>query len=210
MFSIGFDALRPMLLDDRKHAAFSHPDWVFEIKHDGYRMLAEFGAGTVRMKTRGGHDCTSWFPEVATSLAKYKGGPHVVDGEVCVLDDIGRSDFNRLQDRARRRCYYPECDPVVYCMFDTLVHRGDNMMREPLFARKARLKQLFTPKPRYSLLVVDAIPEAGLELYAMALELKLEGLCAKHMQSPYLPGERTHLWRKLKRPGAIPVERFKG
>jgi bifunctional non-homologous end joining protein LigD len=54
-------------------------------------------------------------------------GP-VVDGEVCVMDEIGRSNFDRLQARAVRRCYYPECDPVTYAMFDLLVDRGKNIM----------------------------------------------------------------------------------
>jgi bifunctional non-homologous end joining protein LigD len=51
-----------------------------------------------------------------------------VDGEVCVMDEIGRSNFDRLQARAVRRCYYPECDPVTYAMFDLLVDRGKNIM----------------------------------------------------------------------------------
>ena len=75
-------------------------------------MLAEFGAGRVDMRTRGGHDCAAWFPEVAEALARYKGGPFIVDAEVCVMDKIGRIDFRWMQDRAVRRCYYPDCDPV--------------------------------------------------------------------------------------------------
>lgn len=90
---------------------FNGPAWAFELKNDGYRMLAEFGQGRVDMRTRGGHDCAAWFPDVAEALARFKGGPYIVDGEVCVMDDFGRSDFDRLQDRARRRCYYPDCDP---------------------------------------------------------------------------------------------------
>lgn len=204
-----FDAIHPMLLDTRKHAPFSHPDWVFELKYDGYRMLAEFGSGVVRMKTRQGLDCAAWFPEVARALSTFHGGPYVVDGEVCVLDELGRSDFDRLQGRARRKCYYPDCDPVVYCVFD-LLHAGQaSLMDVPVALRKALLSALFIPKPRHSLLVVESVPEVGLELYAAAVQLELEGLVAKRCDSLYVTSERSELWRKLKRPGAIPAERFR-
>jgi bifunctional non-homologous end joining protein LigD len=201
--------LKPMLLDTRKYAPFNDAAWVFELKNDGWRMLAEFGAGRVDMRTRGGHDCAAWFPEIAEALSRYEGGPFIVDGEVCVMDDIGRSDFDRLQARAGRRCYYPECDPVVYAMFDLLVDGGQKIMGRPLIERKARLKKLFTPKPRKTLLVMDAIPVNCIELFAMAVELKLEGLVAKRADSIYRPGERTRDWRKIKRPGAVPPERFR-
>jgi bifunctional non-homologous end joining protein LigD len=203
------DRLRPMLLDTRRHRPFSSADWVFEIKNDGWRMLAEFGEGRVAMLTRGGHNCASWFPEIADALATYTGGPYIVDGEVCVMDDLGRSDFDRLQERAVRRCYYPDCDPVTFAMFDLLVHHGENIMGLPLGDRKARLRKLFTPKPKKTLLVMEAIPHFGIELFAMAVELKLEGLVAKKADSIYLPGVRTIAWRKIKRSGAVPPERFK-
>lgn len=94
---------KPMLLDNRKQLPFNDPAWVFELKNDGYRMLAEFGAEEVHLRTRGGNDCGGWFPEVAQALARFKGGPYIVDGEVCVMDDIGRSDFDRLERKARLR-----------------------------------------------------------------------------------------------------------
>jgi bifunctional non-homologous end joining protein LigD len=203
------DRLTPMLLDSRRHLPFDSPDWVFEIKNDGYRVLAEFGSGQVALRTRGKQDCSTWFPEVVHALGAYQGGPYVVDGEVCVMDEIGRSDFDRLQDRARRRCYYPDCDPVVYAIFDLLVDRGENIMGLPLVHRKERLGKLFKPKPKQTLLVMDAIPEYGIELYAMAVALKLEGLVAKRKESIYVPGERTGAWRKIKRPGAVPPERLR-
>jgi bifunctional non-homologous end joining protein LigD len=195
-----------MLADNRKYLPFSDPDWLFEIKYDGYRMLAEFGSGTVRLKTRGGTDCTSWFPEIVRALGDYQGGPYITDGEVCVLDELGRSDFNRLQDRALRRGSAGE--PVIYCMFD-LVHAGASLTGVPLTLRKALLATLFTPKPTHDLLVVESVPDAGRELFAAAARLKLEGLVAKQCDSEYLPGQRSSMWRKIKRPGAVPAERFR-
>jgi bifunctional non-homologous end joining protein LigD len=131
-----------------------------------------------------------------------------VDGEVCVLDDIGRSDFDRLQGRARRRAWVRGCDPVVLAMFDMLVDDGVDVMQEPLLARKARLTRRFTPKPAKTLLVVDAIPERGIELFTLVNDLRLEGLLAKRADSIYTPGERSTAWRKIKRSGAVPPERF--
>jgi bifunctional non-homologous end joining protein LigD len=198
-----------MLIENRKWKPFSDPAWLFEIKYDGYRMLAEFGAGQVKLRTRGGHDCTAWFPEVVRALGRKKGGPYVVDGEVCVLDEMGRSDFHRLKARASKRCYYPECDPVIFCMFDLLVDAGENITALQISERKRRLRRVFNSRPKYTLLVVEAIPEAGEELYALAAQLSLEGLVAKRCDSPYEPGERTSHWRKIRRPGAVEPERFK-
>lgn len=201
-------ALAPMLADNRKWPVFSHPDWLFEVKHDGYRMLAEFGAGAVHLRTRQGIDCTKWFPEVVLALSEYDGGPFVVDGEVCVLDDQGRSDFNRLQDRARKRRWFEGAELVTYCVFD-LLHAGSTSLLEmPLGLRKSLLNALFTPAPGHSLRVVEGMPERGKELYAAAVKLELEGLMAKRCDSEYVPGQRCALWKKLKRPGAVPAERF--
>lgn len=197
-----------MLLDERRYAPFSDPNWLYEIKYDGYRMLAQFGVGPVYLRTRQGQDCTRWFPEVVGELSKYGGGPYIIDGEVTVLDEEGRSDFDRLQDRARRRKYYEGADPVIYCVFDLLV-AGKSLMDLPLELRKSLLASLFTPAPTHSVLVVEAIPQRGLDLYSLAEKLKLEGLTAKLADSLYLPGVRSDAWRKLKRPGAIPPERFR-
>lgn len=128
-----------------------------------------------------------------------------MDGEMCVLDDRGRSDFHRFQERAARRSWYRGCDPVVLCIFDLLVEAGRSLMRLPLEERKARLERLFTK----TLLVVGAIPETGEELFRLAVDLDLEGLVAKRHGSIHVPGARTEDWRKLRRAGAVPPERFR-
>lgn len=133
--------LRPMLLDDRKYQPFSGADWLFELKYDGYRVLAQFGDGAVEMRTRNG------LPGGCDALRDHKGGPHIVDGEVCVLDDLGRSDFDRLQARAVRRRWYAGADPVLYCVFDLLADGGVVIMDRPLTERRERLVKLFTPPP---------------------------------------------------------------
>lgn len=191
--------LSPMLLHE-KRKPFSSADYLFELKFDGYRLLGEANEGSVVLKTRRGNDATAWFPEVAQGLALLPGGRHVIDAEVCVLDEIGRSDFERIQNRARRRCWFKGCDPVTLCAFDLLVHNGRDVMGLPLMERKARLAKLLTPRPP-SVLYVGDIPHEGEALFQQAAALKLEGVIGKRKDSIYLPGERAQHWIKIKRPG---------
>ncbi|MDM0118112.1 hypothetical protein QTI66_39275 [Variovorax sp. J22R133] len=197
----------PMLLDERP-LNLDEPGWIYEIKFDGYRVTAMFGDGRCTLRTRKGADAAQWFPEVAERLAKVPGGPHVTDGEVCFLDDVGRSDFDKLQERARRRRWVPEL-PVVYCVFDLLVDDGDVIIGEPLHSRKARLVGCIHPTPP-NVLLVGHFDEGGRRLFDEAVhQLKLEGLVAKRSGSGYRPGVRSADWVKVKRNGAIPPERFK-
>jgi bifunctional non-homologous end joining protein LigD len=201
--------LAPMNLTERK-TPFSSPDWIFELKFDGYRVLAEVDAGQAVLKTRNGAYATKWFPEVVAGLQQVKAqhGRIVIDGEACVLDDIGRSDFNRLQDRARRRRWYDGADPVTYCAFDLLVFKGEDIRSWPVERRKAQLAEILEAKPQ-SVLYVQHIEEQGEALYQQLLAAQLEGIVAKRLGSVYLNDERTADWLKVKRPGAVPAERFK-
>lgn len=206
------DQLAPMLLDERKVAPDDQADYIAEIKYDGYRVLAEFGQGVCTLKTKNGADCTRWFPEIAEPLANLACGRTVVDGEMCILDELGRTDFNALHDRARRRRFRDGDLPVTYCVFDLLVQDGYSVMERPLVERKAELATILDPPPPNVLYArhidsgTDAAPVSW--LFAHALGLKLEGVVAKLAQSPYEPGVRTTAWFKLKRPGAVPPERF--
>ncbi|NSX14939.1 hypothetical protein HTY52_12725 [Cupriavidus taiwanensis] len=89
-----------MLLCERKTIPRG-PGWHFEIKYDGYRLLAATGDAP-RLKSRNGANATTWFPELVEALATLPAGS-ILDGEVCVLDDIGKSDFERLHARALRK-----------------------------------------------------------------------------------------------------------
>jgi bifunctional non-homologous end joining protein LigD len=133
---------------------------------------------------------------------------NILDGEVCMLDDIGRSDFMRLQARSRRRGRPAGSDPVVFCAFDLLVHRGQDMRAKPLKQRKAKLARALE-KPLAHVLLVQDMPDKVAWLYEQALALQLEGIVAKRLDSPYLAGVRSDNWLKIKRPGAIPAQRFK-
>ena len=186
---------------------FSSPEWLYEIKFDGYRCLARIAGGQVQLRTKNGTDCTAWYPEVAEALAGVPGGPHVIDGEAAVLDDLGRANFDRLHKRAARRRRYTGCDPVTLCAFDLLMHDGRDIMGLPLVERKALLRHLLASVP--GVLYVGDLP-AREELFAQAvLPLQLEGFVAKRRDSAYVPGERSPHWLKIKRKGAVPPERFR-
>ena len=204
-------SMAPMLLDERPFD-LTEPGWAYEIKFDGYRLMSEFGAGRCALKSRNGSNASLWFPEITRPLSNlklFKGGPYVVDGEACVLDDMGRSDFDRLHERARRRSWYEGAPTVAFCVFDLLVDEGVDITELPYEERKARLKELFTPCPQ-NILVVSNFDADGQKLFDSAVvPLKLEGLVAKRLGSTYQPGVRSMDWVKVKRKGAIPPERFK-
>lgn len=205
---LDFQALFPMLLTERP-VDMTEPGWICEIKFDGYRLMAEVDL-EVRLRTRGGANATAWFPEVAAGLSGLKGGPYIFDGEVCVLDEQGRSDFDKLQDRARRRRWFQGAPPVVYCVFDMLVDRGVDITHQPLKQRKAALAKILKKDLPNVLLVGHFDGDDGLTVFEKAvLPLKLEGLVAKRVLSTYKPGARSPDWVKVKRKGAIPAERFK-
>ena len=86
---------------------FSGPQWDFEIKYDGYRVLAEIDAGPVRLQTCNGADATAWFPEIMMALAATPGHQLLLEGEVCVVDELGRCGFERLKRRAQMRATSP-------------------------------------------------------------------------------------------------------
>ncbi len=198
------EELSPMLLVERK-AIPREDGWHYEIKYDGYRVLASTGS-TARLKSRGGIDATRWFPEVAASLAGIPDGT-ILDGEVCVLDELGRSDFNRLHTRARRKSWYEGADLVVYCVFDILVDKGKDLRAAALEKRKAALARMLRSRSDQVLLVTGV--DNGRWLYQSALDLKLEGVVGKRQGSAYQDGVRSPDWIKVKRPGAVPPERFK-
>lgn len=178
---------------------FTDPDWIYELKYDGYRCLARAGGGTTELRTKNGVNCTKWFPEVANLLAQLP-EPMIVDGEVCVLDEIGRSDFNRLHTRAARRGWAVGADPVTFCAFDVLYAEGRYVMELPLVVRKAMLQRLLAPLAG-RLVVVGEFPAEAPLFDQVVVGAKLEGFMAKRLASPYVPGVVSPDWVKIKRTG---------
>jgi bifunctional non-homologous end joining protein LigD len=206
--AIDLSAIEPMRALEEKFKPFTDEDWIYELKYDGYRMLASVDAGEVRLRYKGGKRVTTLFPEIRRALARLPGGPHIIDGECCALDGLGRSEFDRFRARGQLRRAGEEVN-ISLCCFDLLVHDGVDIMALPLVQRKLRLATVMAGLPPRGALYVKDLP-ADAELFAMVLQLELEGFMAKRKDSPYTPGPvRSSDWRKIRRPGAMPAERFK-
>lgn len=179
--------IRPMLptLTDKP---FDSGDWLFEIKHDGFRIVAYIEKGNVRLKTRKNVDYTTEFKFITDQLAKWK-AKAIIDGEIVVLTEEGISDFNALQN-------YKPGDAVYYYVFDLLHYNGKDFTREPLHKRKAQLKKVLPKLPgiRYN----DHIVGKGKAMFELAEQAGAEGLIAKRLNSLYRQGVKTKDWLKIK------------
>jgi bifunctional non-homologous end joining protein LigD len=183
---------------------FSSPDWLFEIKWDGYRVEAVIAGGVARLWTRNRQDAGRYFPELAGPAPWIDARDAVVDGEVVALDDAGRPRFSLLQDRtgirsageggARRPSGEPA--PVVYQAFDLLHLDGHSLIGLPLEERKRLLRLRLRPHPRVQF--AGHVEGDGVAFYEAARSRELEGIVAKLRRSPYEPGRRSPAWLKLK------------
>ncbi|HEX6019546.1 MAG TPA: DNA ligase D, partial [Burkholderiaceae bacterium] len=171
----------------------AHGQWVFEIKFDGYRMLAHCDGAKPRLFTRNGHDWSSKMPALIDELAALKLEGTWLDGEVVVLGPDGMPDFNALQnafDGSRTR-------DIVYFVFDVPYFEGYDLRAATLAERRALL-QAFIEQHRSEHLRFSAAFDADpVHLLRSAEQLKLEGLMAKRADAPYV-SRRTDTWLKLK------------
>ena len=189
-----------LMLAETAEKAFTDPAWLFELKYDGFRVLAERQGGAIHLVYRRGSDAVATYPDVARALTALPFGDLVLDGEVVVLDDEGRPSFQRLQRRAQQR---RTTDiqraalemPATYYAFDLLGFEGFDLRPLPLVERK-RLLQLLLPRAG-PVRFLDHVPEQGEAFYAEVSRLKLEGLIAKRADAPYRPGRSPH-WLKLR------------
>ena len=186
---------------DRARAPFSHPDWIFEIKWDGFRSLLYADEDGVRLVSRNGNTFKS-FPELCEGLARDLNGRRcVLDGEIVCLDNDGKPQFRDLLFR--------RAEPVFYA-FDILwdeharsddeeemrrFRNGEDTRYLPLTDRKLRLRRV-VPKRGERLLYCDHIETDGEQLFRLACEQDLEGIVAKRMGEPYL-AEGTK-WLKIR------------
>jgi bifunctional non-homologous end joining protein LigD len=169
---------------------FDHPDWIFEVKWDGYRAVAEIRDDGVSLYSRNGISFNKKFSPIVDGLRKF-GFDAVLDGEIVVVDDQGRPDFQALQ-------HYPDSGSghLLYCVFDLLYFRGRDLTDLPLQRRKELLKKILpsSPKIRFS----DHVRKEGVLFYHVSKEKGLEGIVAKHAQSAYEAGRRSRQWLKVK------------
>ena len=198
---------------------FDDPDWLFELKLDGYRVEAVVERGRVRLWTRNRQDAARYFPDLAGAKPTWiKAETAIVDGEVVALDRAGRPQFGLLQDRAGMGRFGPrpvppskvtrsgkpaaarEPDdgfvaPVVYYVFDILYLDGRVLLDVPLEQRKRLLRSVLREHDsvRYGTHFDD-----GPTFYETVREQGLEGMIAKLRNSPYEAGKRSKAWLKVK------------
>ncbi|HEX3129254.1 MAG TPA: DNA ligase D [Thermoanaerobaculia bacterium] len=171
---------------------FTKKGWVFELKYDGFRILAEKMEDGARLAYRSGRDATPLFPEIATDIQNLPYRSLLVDGEAVILDDSGRPDFQLLQRRAQRSAN--EAPPVLF-VFDLLSFEGYDLRPLPLTVRKSILRRVLPSSDHIR--IVDEVPERGEDLFAAVSSLNLEGIVAKREDSPYKPGY-SPLWLKIR------------
>ena len=177
---------------------FSKPDWLFEIKWDGERSLAFIQDGDVELRARSGRNITAEYPELKQVVKQFNARKAILDGEVVVLDEKGRSDFMRIQPRfgvSNPPLSLQQKSPVSYYVFDLLYCDGYDLRNVALEKRKGLLRELLRPSAnvRYS----DHVIENGVELLERAKERGLEGIIAKRRESHY-GGKRSGDWLKFK------------
>jgi bifunctional non-homologous end joining protein LigD len=177
---------------------FSDPDWIFEIKWDGVRTLANVSGNKVRLWARSGREISREYPELLNLADALNAKEAWVDGEIVSLDAEGRSDFQQLQARMGQQKpvgQLIEQVPVYYYVFDLLYLDGHDLRGLPLIERKKLLRAVLLDDPlvRYS----DHVVEKGKELYELAARRGLEGILAKKSASVY-PEKRSSAWLKIK------------
>src|SRR4051812_19016156 len=155
----------PMPLAVLRHP-LDHPDWIFELKYDGFRALAYIDAGECRLVSRNGNTFRG-FPQLTAALAAAIPGPAVLDGEIVCLDSDGAPQFYELM---RRRA------PQHFAAFDLLWHDGADVRGIPLLDRKRRLQGLLAvPGPAF---YVDHVTELGCNFFETVCASALEGIVA--------------------------------
>jgi bifunctional non-homologous end joining protein LigD len=164
------------------------PQWLYEIKFDGYRALGVKARGEVELQSRNRLKLNARFPKIAAALEALDDGT-ILDGEVVAVDAQGRPRFNELQNSQR------SSQPIYYYVFDCLELRGRSLLHLPLRERRRMLEELPLADPVRISQTLDAKPA---ELVRAAREQGLEGLVAKRANSIYEPGARSGAWVKFK------------
>jgi len=187
-------------LATHEERAFSREGWIFELKYDGYRLLAERHNRDAFLRSRAGNDLTATFPEIARAVRGLPYEDLVLDGEVVVNDVEGMPSFGRLQRRGRiaNRMDALRASvelPAVYHVFDLLGIEGFDLRSLPLLERKALLRAVLpTVGPiRY----VDHLEEQGNVLFEHVERMRLEGIVGKRADSSYRGG-RSGNWLKVR------------
>lgn len=173
----------------------AQPDqWVYEVKFDGYRILARVDGAKVTLFTRNGHDWTSKLKTLAQQVAALGLPSGWLDGEIVVVGEDGNTDFQALQnafDSART-------DTIQYFVFDLPYYAGHDLRKVPLLQRRALLRRLFQSEhPPRRVRFSESFEVGAGEILTAACRLRLEGVIGKRVDAPYV-SKRADSWIKLK------------
>ncbi|MBL8949313.1 MAG: DNA ligase D [Myxococcaceae bacterium] len=186
-------------LCETRDAAFTRDGWLFELKLDGFRLLAAKENGTPRLVLRRGRDATPQFPEIVQALGAVPHDDFILDGELVIQDDRGHPIFQQLLKRSTLSRPLEVAAlarelPAVYFAFDLLALDGRDLRRLPLVQRKELLARLITGTGRVR--VLDHVEREGEALLEAVKQRGLEGIVAKKADAPYR-GERCSDWQKV-------------
>jgi len=156
------------------------PEWLHEIKYDGYRMHARLDRGRAQLLTRTGLDWTHKYPPMAKALSVLATKQAYLDGELCGLRPDGKTSFSMIQAASDSG----KADALVFFVFDLLYLHGEAISAAPLLERKERLRDLLS-NAGAPLQFSDHQVGRGPEFYARACELSLEGIISKRGDAPY-------------------------
>jgi ATP-dependent DNA ligase len=174
------------------------PDWLHEIKHGGFRLMARRDAKGVRLCTRNGNDFADRFPLIAAAVAALSARSCLIDGEAIVSDEAGLAVFELIRS-------FRHDHAAVLCAFDLLELDGEDLRKLPIEVRKAGLTQLLLRKPSPGIALNEHHVGRADIVYQQACKLG-EGIVSKRLGSPYRSGRSRH-WLKVKNPAAPAITR---
>lgn len=178
------------LVDGVPHHA---PDWLYEMKFDGYRLVVRIEGDDVRLYTRNGHDWSAKLPHLVDAFRALPAKWAWVDGEIVMLDREGIPNFQALQNAFDGE----RTQDIVFYAFDLPFIGQRDLRQEPLTVRRALLQQLMDTTEDDHLRFSEALEAAPSDLVATACKMGLEGIMAKRLSSPYV-SRRTNTWVKVK------------
>jgi bifunctional non-homologous end joining protein LigD len=189
-----------VMLAEARDDAFTSDDWLFELKLDGYRLLAAKRGSDVLLLTRNGLDYTDAFPEIVRAVKALPNDACILDGEVVVMDAQGKPSFPRLQRRGRLKSSLDIGQaavelPATFFAFDLVAFEDFDLRGVPLVERRRLLAEV-VPKLG-AVRGLDPIPREGELMFREVTKLGLEGIIAKKAQSSYVGG-RSSNWLKIK------------
>src|SRR5919204_1735647 len=176
----------------------SGSEWLHEIKHDGFRVIARKNGAQVRLYSRPGNDLTYRFPLIVETLVRLRSRSCIIDGEAVACDDNGVALFNRVR-------YRRHDESIFLYAFDLIELNGDDLRPDPLESRKATLEMMLA-KAGAGIRFNEHMEGDGEAVFRHACKLGLEGIVSKRKESPYRSG-RSPDWLKMKNAAAPAVKR---